>query len=491
MLDTMLHVDHPRALEPNDEAPALPLLVMTSSLIDLVLRPTASPIDIKSIYIVEEAFATFLALRLEDQFDGSDGSAKLEEVDVTVKALRFTEWSPGRRLSENPSTILTTSVREKLRGQPDSISHQPGYLDGLVFSSFTDAKKGDRHQDILAKSSHPILNSVTDTEIFATSFAAFATGQASFAPASPGTSAAIIGNNEIATGKIYPEDQSPATSSSGPAFDRNDPMDLAFIGMSGIIFFAMIILIYLYRIKDKGPSHEERVRQFFAPESDHHSRHSRATTAAVFNDVSVDEGPISGAHFASESGGMLEDRPVQPKLSFSAPIPKLRPRPQISRYARGRSGSGFLNNASIAGLNPIPEDQAFASEYFDPDNLCRSDSSLSSDVFGVDISLGRDGGTDGLSPTRSEGSPDDNWSHDTAQSNGSSSRWNQWLQQVMVVSSGIRGNIREDYVSEEVDEYDADEEDVINVGTLSNSFSTENGVGESVSQLSHPTLYSC
>ena len=123
MLDTMLHVDHPRALEPNDEAPALPLLVMTSSLIDLVLRPTASPIDIKSIYIVEEAFATFLALRLEDQFDGSDGSAKLEEVDVTVKALRFTEWSPGRRLSENPSTILTTSVRAKLRGQPDSISH--------------------------------------------------------------------------------------------------------------------------------------------------------------------------------------------------------------------------------------------------------------------------------------------------------------------------------------------------------------------------------
>jgi len=42
-----------------------------------------------------------------------------------------------------------------------------------------------------------------------------------------------------------------------------------------------------------------------------------------------------------------------------------------------------------------------------------------------------------------------------------------------------------------VDEYDADEEDDINIGTLSNSFSTEIGVGESVSQLSHPTLYSC
>ena len=96
-----------------------------------------------------------------------------------------------------------------------------------------------------------------------------------------------------------------------------------------------------------------------------------------------------------------------------------------------------------------------------------------------------------MSSTRSEGTPDDNWSHVTAQSNGSSSKWNQWLQQVMVVSSGMRGNIREDYVSEGMDEYDADEEDDINIGTLSNSFSTENGVGESVSQLSHPTLYSC
>lgn len=483
---------HPRHLD--DEAPALPPLVMTSSLIDLVLRPTVSPIDIKSIYIVEEAFATFLALRLEDQFDGIDGSAKLEEVDVVVKALRFT--------GEKPSTILTTSVRAKLRGLPDSISQQPGYLDSLVFSSFADAKKGDRLQDILSTSSHPVLNSLTDTEIFATSFAAFATGQASFAPTSPGTSAAVIGNDEIATGKIYPsdfkEDQSPATSSSGPAFDRNDPMDLAFIGMSGIIFFAMIILIYLYRIKDKGPSHEERVRQFFAPETDHHSRHLRATTEVVFNDASFDEGPINGAQFASKSSDMLESGPVQPKLSLSAPIPKLRPRSQISRYARGRGSSDLLNHASIAGLNPIPEDQAFTSPgYFDPDNLRRSDSSLSSDVFRVDISLGRDGASDGLSSTQSEGTPadnwtpDDNWSHITAQSNGSSSKWNQWLQQVMVVSSGIRGNIREDYVSEDVGEYDADEEDDINVGTLSNSFSSENGVDESVSQLSHSTLYSC
>ena len=201
---------------------------------------------------------------------------------------------------------------------------------------------------------------------------------------------------------------------------------------------------------------------------------------------------LRGAHFASKSSDLLEDRPVPPKLSFSAPIPKLRPRPQISRYARGRSGSALPNHASIAGLNPIPEDQAFASPgYFAPGNLCRSDSSLGSDVFGVDISLGQDGGIDGLSSTRSEGTPDDNWSHVTAQSNGSSSKWNQWLQQVMVVSSGMRGNIREDYVSEGMDEYDADEEDDINIGTLSNSFSTENGVGESVSQLSHPTLYSC
>ena len=74
--------------------------------------------------------------------------------------------------------------------------------DSLVFSSFADAKKGDRLQDILSTSSHPVLNSLTDTEIFATSFAAFATGQASFAPTSPGTSAAVIGNDDIAH-RIY------------------------------------------------------------------------------------------------------------------------------------------------------------------------------------------------------------------------------------------------------------------------------------------------
>lgn len=252
-------------IKPSDEAPALPLLVMASSLLDLALRPTTSPIDVTSIYIVEEALATFLAVSLEDQFMGKEGSARLEEIDVIVKALRYDGLLRGRRLTEDgfsdiPSTILTTTVRAELRGIPGNISQKPGYFDSLIFGAFLNASDGGKLEDLLAASSHPILSSVTDAEIFLTSFAAFATDQASFAPSLPGTGAAVIDENGITPGIIYSGAENDPPSS--PSFDKNDPMDLAFVCMSGLIFFAMIILIYLHRVKDKGASHEERIRHF-------------------------------------------------------------------------------------------------------------------------------------------------------------------------------------------------------------------------------------
>ena len=480
-------------IKPSDEAPALPLLVMTSSLLDLALRPTASPIDVTSIYIVEEALATFLVMSLEDQFTGKEGSARLEEIDVIVKALRYDGLLGGRRLTEDgfsdvPSTILTTTVRAKLRGIPDSIPYKSGYFDDLIFGTFLNATDGGRLEDLLAASSHPILSSVTDTEIFLTSFAAFATGQASFAPSLPGTGAAVIDENGIAPGIIYSgaENDPPSPSNNGPTFDKNDPMDLAFVCMSGFIFFAMIILIYLHRVKDKVASHEERIRHFY-PGTDR----SRATADAVYNDSSSDEGPLNGASFASDGGGMLEGRTVQPILpstgplptlaKYHYPVPKLRPRPQtkVNRYA---------NNATI-GLNPIPEDHAFASPaYFDPENLRRSDSSQSSDLFGVDVASGLDEDADSLQAEDID-YPRDHCDNDAR---SSFSRWNQWLQQVMVVNSRIRGETREGGTSigDDAEEYDADLED-INIGNLSKSYSSESGAedGDVDSQLT--TGYSC
>ena len=483
-------------IEPSDEAPALPLLVLTSSLLDLALRPTTSPIDVSSIYIVEEALATFLAMSLEDRFDGRKGSARLEEIDVIVKALRYDGLLGGQKLTNDdvsgiPSTILTTTVRAKLRGKPGSISYKSGYLDDLIFDSFLNATNGGRLEDILAASSHPILGSVTDTEIVFTSFAAFATGQASFAPSLPGTGAAVVGGNGITPGIIYSdamETQPSSPSKSGPTFDRNDPLDLAFVGMSGLIFFAMVILIYLHRVKDKGPSHEERLRHFFVPGADR----SRATADAVYNDSSSDEGPINGANFASDGNGMLEGRSFQPKTlpsttplptlaKYHYPVPKLRPRPQT------KDNSYALNFRPSAGLNPIPEDQAFASPgYFDPENLRRSDSSLSSDLFGVDVASELDEDADPL-PAKDVDDPTDGRSDDTRDS---FSRWNQWLQQVMVVNSGVRGEVPKDSVDDdEGDEYDADLDD-INIGNFSNSYSSDSGIyGDVVSQLS--TGYSC
>ena len=495
----------PQDIELSDEAPALPLLVLTSSLLDLALRPTTSPIDVSSIYIVEEALATFLAMSLEDRFDGREGSPRLEEIDVIVKALRYDGLLGGQKLtndgfSDIPSTILTTSVRAKLRGKPGSISYQPGYLDGLIFDSFLNASDGGRLEDILAASSHPILDSVTDTEVVFTSFAAFATGQASFAPSLPGTGAAVVDGNDITPGIIYSdamETQPSSPPKSGPTFDRNDPMDLAFVGMSGLIFFAMIIIIYLHRVRDKGPSHEERVRHFFVPGADR----SRATADAVYIDSSSDEGPINGANFLSDGSGVLEGRSFQPKIlpspaplptlaKYHHPVPKLRPRPQtkLNRYVPNFNPTeSILPNHASTGLNPIPEDQAFASpDYFDPENLRRSDSSLSSDLFGVDVASELEEDAD-PSPAKDVDDPTNDRSYGTR---GSFSRWNQWLQQVMVVNSGVRGEVPKDSLDDdEGDEYDADL-DEINIGNISNSYSSDSGIdGDGLSQLS--TGYSC
>ena len=477
-------------IKPSDEAPALPLLVMTSSLLDLALRPTTSPIDVTSIYIVEEALATFLAMSLEDQFTGKEGSVRLEEIDVIVKALRYDGLLGGRRLTEDgvsdvPSTILTTTVRAKLRGIPNSVPYKSGYFDGLIIGAFLNSTDGGKLEDLLAASSHPILSSVTDTEIFLTSFAAFATGQASFAPSLPGTGAAVIDGNGITPGVVY-KDQPSSVSKNG-TFDSNDPMDLAFVCMSGFIFFATIILIYLHRVKDKGASHEERIRHFF-PGTDR----SRVTADAVYNDSSSDEGPLNGATFASDGGGMLEGRTVQPILpstgplptlaKYHYPVPKLRPRPQtkVNRYT---------NHAPI-GLNPIPEDHAFASPaYFDPENLRRSDSSQSSDLFGVDVASGLDEDADSLQAEDID-YPRDDCDNDAG---SSFSRWNQWLQQVMVVNSGIRGETQEGVssIGDDAEEHDADLKD-INIGNMSSkSYSSESGAedGDGDSQLT--TGYSC
>ena len=452
---------------PSDEAPALPLLVMTSSLLDLALRPTTSPINVASIYIVEEAFATFLAMSLEDQFAGGDGSARLVEIDVTVKAIRYDGLlHGGQRLVEDvfpdvPSTILTTTVRAKLRGMPDAISYKSGYLDNLIIGAFRNATDGGgRLEDLLALSSHPILDSVTGTEISLTSFAAFATGQATFAPSLPGTGAAVIDGNDITPGVFY-QDQ-PSSLPKNRTFDKNDPMDLALVCMSGIILFATIIFIYIHhRVKDKGGSHEERIRHFF-PGTDQ----SRATADAVYNDSSSDEGPIN-----------MEGRTVQPKIlpttgplptltKYHYPIPKLRPRPQIKVIR--------LTNHATIGLNPIPEDQAFASpNYFDPENLRRSDSSID-----IDSWLYED--ADPL-PAEDDGSCD---------TRGSFSRWNQWLQQVMVVNSGIRGDHQEDTCNGNVGDadsgvHDADDDlEDINIGIISKSYSSESGTNDGDSQIS-------
>ena len=479
-------------IKPSDEAPALPLLVMASSLLDLALRPTTSPIDVTSIYIVEEALATFLAVSLEDQFMGKEGSARLEEIDVIVKALRYDGLLRGRRLTEDgfsdiPSTILTTTVRAELRGIPGNISQKPGYFDSLIFGAFLNASDGGKLEDLLAASSHPILSSVTDAEIFLTSFAAFATDQASFAPSLPGTGAAVIDENGITPGIIYSGAENDPPSS--PSFDKNDPMDLAFVCMSGLIFFAMIILIYLHRVKDKGASHEERIRHFF-PGTDR----SRATADAVYNDSSSGEDPLNRASFASDGVGMLEGRTVQPILpstgplptlaKYQYPVPKLRARPQTK-------ANRYTNHASI-GLNPIPEDHAFASPaYFDPENLRRSDSSQSADLFGMDVASGLNEDAGSL-PSEDIDYPRDDCGNDAK---NSFSRWNQWLEQVMVVNGGIRRKTREGGTSTSIGDdaeeymYDADLED-INIGNISNSHSSDSGNDDGgVSQLS--TGYSC
>jgi len=148
--------------EPPDaevETKALPLLVVTSSLLDLVIRPTTSSIDITSVYVVEEALASFLAVNLEDRFNGDNKSVLLEEVDVVVRALRFdirrelqmTGSVLNNTLNSSsapsvaptaiprdsviddandeggyqPSTILTTSVSAKFRGHPGDVSLSP------------------------------------------------------------------------------------------------------------------------------------------------------------------------------------------------------------------------------------------------------------------------------------------------------------------------------------------------------------------------------
>ena len=451
---------------PSDEAPALPLLVMTSSLLDLALRPTTSPINVASIYIVEEAFATFLAMSLEDQFAGGDGSARLVEIDVTVKAIRYDGLlHGGQRLMEDipdvPSTILTTTVRAKLRGIPDTIFDESGYLDDLIIDAFRNATDGGRLEDFLASSSHPILGSVTGTDISRTSFAAFATGHATFAPSLPGTGAAVIDGNDITPGVFY-QYQPSSPLPKNRTFDKNDPMDLALVCMSGIILFATIIFIYIHhRVKDKGGSHEERIRHFF-PGTDQ----SRATADAVYNDSSSDEGPIN-----------MEGRTVQPKIlpttgplptltKYHYPIPKLRPRPQIKVIR--------LTNHATIGLNPIPEDQAFASpNYFDPENLRRSDSS-------IDINSWLYEDADPL-PVEDDSSCD---------TRGSFSRWNQWLQQVMVVNSGIRGDLQEDTCDGNVGDddagvYDADDDlEDINIGIMSKGYSSESGTNDGDSQTS-------
>ena len=490
----------PQNIKPGDEAPALPLLVMTSSLLDLTLRPTTSPVSVSSIYIVEEALATFLAMSLGDQFAGREGSARLVEIDVIVKALRYDGLSGGRgrRLTEDgfsniPSTILTTTVRAKLRGKQDSII----FFDNLIFGAFLNASDGGRLEDLLASSAHPVISSVTDTEISLTSFAAFATGQASFAPSLPGTGAAVIDGNDITPGIVYSgaKGQPSSPSNNGSAFDKNDPMDVAFVSMSGLIFFAMIILIYLHRVKDKGGSHEERIRHFF-PGGDR----SRASADAVYNDSSSDEGPINRASFASDGSGMLEGRTVEPMIlpstaplptlaKYHYPVPKLRPRPQT--LVNRNTSPPILNSHAPSGLNPIPEDQAFSSPgYFDPENLRRSDSSLSSDVFAVDVVSAMD---EDIDPS---GLPTDDDGRDiTIQRKDASSstwRWNQWQQQVMVVNSGNRRDVRVVNAiggGSDAEEYDADLEG-INIGNISKSYSSDSGNdGDGVSQLS--TGYSC
>jgi hypothetical protein len=166
-------------------------------------------------------------------------------------------------------------------------------------------------------------------------------------------------------------------------------------------------------------------------------------------------------------------------------VPKLRPRPQNkpSRLAY----IGYFNNG-IPVLNSIPEgdDQIFASPgYFDPENLCRSDSGLSSDVFGVDVSSGLDKDSQPSSTSdEMEGSVDDDDNVITPENDGDgTSLWNQMLQQVRVVTGKASRNID----AAGANEYDEDAD--INVGNISHSYTSESGGDDGVSQLS--TGYSC
>ena len=488
------------------DAKALPLLVATSSLLDLVLRPTTSSIDIASVYIVEEALAAFLAVSLEDRFNGADGSVLLEEVNVAVRALRFdirrerqlsrtgrnetitiTSGSPscvpsaapttisrGSIIDDandssgyQPSTILTTSVSAKFRGHPSDISYHPHDLDKLIYASFRDSKEGISLRDFLETSADPILRSVTDTKIGPTTYAAFAAGEASFAPPMTETGSAVVEGNDIST-SIIPHSDAQITPSSADATTttfRNDPMDVIFVTMSGLIFFAMVVLIYVHRSTRRGPSHDERIRHFFAPGADR-----TGNSASIYNTGS-DENPINDAHFASEGGGMANDcaasehrsgtfrrsRPSAsvhvPTLSkYHYPVPVLQPR----RSSTSCSHTILpVLGADNHGLITIPEDETFASpSYFDPSNLKRVDSSVSEDVFGVDVE-----GKERMQ-LEEEGSCDDDISNVTAKSEGLStlSRWESWLQQIMVVNTeaSSKSEEGEDEIQNEVDRESTD-----------------------------------
>ena len=377
---------------------------VTSSLLDLELRPTRASIGISSVAIVEKALAAYLSEFIRD------GSIGLMEVDVYVKALRFDKpmaHETGDPLNL-PSTIFTTSITCKFR---DDHHHQSSHnLNELVTGALGEASADSLLHDLLASSTDPILREVTEASIGPTSYAVFATGETSFVPPfTPAASATLVGDEIILDEIILlnGENSLPPTASA-------QPYEIALVVLSAMIFFAMSVIIYLHKSK-RSPSHAEAVNYFFGSDIDRSVRR----IASMDQDQTCDI-PINEAQFSSDGSGMVHS---------SAP----------QKY---NSSSGGWPGDDIS-LTTVLEDERFRSpSYFDSEGLRHEDcsqGSMSEDVFGIDVDRRANSilhpACDDQSVERGlEGGDGSRWSQ------AASSGWLGLLQTIRVVGSNVAPN---------------------------------------------------